>query len=180
MVHQPLVEELENMLSNQEALAKQTARSSEPNSVLLSKGKFNKKNTLTKNDNNENGSSAERNVGGNSHNNNVVKCYRCGKPGHIKKNYRMKLSKANVACESEDNKQLKWEQCFTIEVVEELHQHNGKRVIVTTNNSTYPVTKGVAEISSNNIKPERAVVYGPETKKFVSSRDVVFDEVSFY
>ncbi|KAK4404457.1 Retrovirus-related Pol polyprotein from transposon RE1 [Sesamum angolense] len=120
---------------------------------------------------------------------------RCGKFGHIKRNCRVKLSKANVACESEDYKELKWEQCFTTELVEgqiiepksptqaifnhvdnedewiidsscshhvigndslfsELHPHNGERVIVTANNSTYPVAKkGVVEISSNNMKP---------------------------
>ncbi|KAL0371749.1 UNVERIFIED_CONTAM: Retrovirus-related Pol polyprotein from transposon TNT 1-94 [Sesamum calycinum] len=38
--------------------------------------------------------------------------------GHIKRNCRVKLSKANVACESEDNKELKWEQCFTTKLVE--------------------------------------------------------------
>ncbi|KAL0433336.1 UNVERIFIED_CONTAM: hypothetical protein Slati_2667900 [Sesamum latifolium] len=193
--NQPSVEELENLLSNQEALAKQMARSSEPDAVLFSKGKFNRKNVSTKNKSNEYGSSVERTTGGNPHNSNVVKCYRCGKPGHIKKNCRVKLSKANVACESEDNKELKWEQCFTTELVEgqttesksstqaifnhvdkedewiidsgcshhvtgndslfsELHQHNGEGVIVTADNSTYPVAKeGVVEISSNNMKP---------------------------
>ncbi|KAL0404476.1 UNVERIFIED_CONTAM: hypothetical protein Sradi_2088400 [Sesamum radiatum] len=42
--NQPSVEELENLLSNKEALAKQMARSSELDSVLFSKGKFNRKN----------------------------------------------------------------------------------------------------------------------------------------
>lgn len=99
----------------------------------------------------------------------------------------MKISKANVTTENEGNEQLKWEQCFTVEVVEgrndgavpaqvlynhdscrqewiidsgcshhvtgndsllsELRQHNGERVIVTADNSVYPVAKeGVLKI----------------------------------
>ncbi|KAK4435148.1 hypothetical protein Salat_0678100 [Sesamum alatum] len=58
--NQPSVEVLENLLSNQEALAKQMARKSEPDAILFSKEKFNKKNTSTKNKNHENGSSSKR------------------------------------------------------------------------------------------------------------------------
>ncbi|KAF2287872.1 hypothetical protein GH714_003053 [Hevea brasiliensis] len=119
---------------------------------------------------------------------------RCGKIGHIKKNYRVKLSKANVARDKEDGDQLKWEQCFTVEVVEgrdnvtvestqvqalfnheicrdewiidsgcshhvtrndsllsEVRQHKGERVIVTTDNSAYPVAKeGVVKIGMDD------------------------------
>ncbi|KAL0383145.1 UNVERIFIED_CONTAM: hypothetical protein Scaly_0601800 [Sesamum calycinum] len=50
----------------------------------------------------------------------------------------------------------------------ELHPHNGEWVIVTANNSTYPVAKkGVVEISSNNMKPVKLndVLHVPGLKR---------------
>lgn len=35
--------------------------------------------------------------------NKSVKCYRCGKPGHIKKYCRVKRSKANVSCDDKED-----------------------------------------------------------------------------
>ncbi|KAJ0080953.1 hypothetical protein Patl1_12168 [Pistacia atlantica] len=166
-------EELENLLSNQEALAKQMAKNFESDAVLFSKGKPNKKNTSAWNKTKEEDSSAEK--GGNSQSKKSITCFKCGKTGHIKRNCRVKISKANVACASEGDDQLKWEQCFTVEEVEEksvqtlvnyvkndkeewiidsgcshhvtgndtlfseIRQHHGERVIVTADNSTYPV-----------------------------------------
>ncbi|KAJ0035903.1 hypothetical protein Pint_25392 [Pistacia integerrima] len=128
----------------------------------------------------EEDSSAEK--GGNSQSKKSITCFRCGKTGHIKRNCRVKISKANVACASEGDDQLKWEQCFAVEVEEksfqtlvnyvkndkeewiidsgcshhvtgkdtlfsEMRQHHGERVIVTVDNSTYPVAKeGVVTI----------------------------------
>ncbi|KAG5599947.1 hypothetical protein H5410_031317 [Solanum commersonii] len=54
--------------------------------------------------------------GGNPHN---KKFYRCGKIGHIKKNCRVKLSKVNATYTNEGDEQMKWEQCFSIQVVEQ-------------------------------------------------------------
>ncbi|KAF3653575.1 putative receptor-like cytosolic serine/threonine-protein kinase RBK1-like [Capsicum annuum] len=177
---QPCVEELENMFSNQEALTKQMAKNLETDDVLFSNEKSNKKNTSTWNKNNEEETTTEK--GGNSHNN--KKCYRCGKIGHIKKKHRVKLSKANVMCTNDGDEQMKWEQCFSIEAVEqksaqnfinyannnkreewivdsrcshhvtrddslflEIREHHGDRVIITADNSTYPVAKeGVVRI----------------------------------
>ncbi|KAJ0086611.1 hypothetical protein Patl1_07274 [Pistacia atlantica] len=110
---QPSIEELENLLSNQEALAKQMAKNFESDAVLFSKGKLNKKNTSAWNKTKEEDSSAEK--GGNSQSKKSITCFRCGKTGHIKRNCRVKISKANVACASEGDDQLKWEQCFTVE-----------------------------------------------------------------
>lgn len=60
----------------------------------------------------------EKKDGNTPQGNKSFKCYRCGKPGHIKKYCRVKLSKANVACDDKEDYQLNWEQCFTIEAVE--------------------------------------------------------------
>ncbi|XP_059281162.1 uncharacterized protein LOC132034831 [Lycium ferocissimum] len=114
---QPSVEEFENLLSNQEALAKQMAKSFESDPVLFSKDKHKKKITSTGSKNNEKRSNSEKATGGNFEN---KKCYRCGIIGHIKKNCKVKLSNANVA---------------------KLRQHNRDRVVVTANNSVYPVAK---------------------------------------
>ncbi|KAJ0018742.1 hypothetical protein Pint_11997 [Pistacia integerrima] len=97
------------------ALAKQMAKNFESNTVLFSKGKPNKKNTSAWNKTKEEDSSAEK--GGNSQSKKSITCFRCGKTGHIKRNCRVKISKANVACASEGDDQLKWEQCFTVEEV---------------------------------------------------------------
>ncbi|KAK3014348.1 hypothetical protein RJ639_008941 [Escallonia herrerae] len=122
---QPSVEELENLLSNQEALAKQISRKSisEADDVLFSKWKLKEK---------ENSKAA---VGGDKYSAksstsnadssttpqqkySSKKCYRCGKIGHIKKYCRVKLVKANTACENDDCDKLKWEQCFSIETAQ--------------------------------------------------------------
>lgn len=85
---QPSVEELENLLSNQEALAKQMAKSFESDVVLFSKDKNKKKNTSTGNKNKEKGSNSGKATDDNLENR---KCHRCGKIGHIKKTCRVKI-----------------------------------------------------------------------------------------
>ncbi|KAF2315208.1 hypothetical protein GH714_038433 [Hevea brasiliensis] len=94
------------------------AKNFESEAILFSKGKHDKKNTSAGNKNNKEGPNVGKATTDNSQNPNIVKCYRCGKIGHIKKNCRVKLSKANVASDKEDGDQLKWEQCFTVEVAE--------------------------------------------------------------
>ncbi|KAK2996300.1 hypothetical protein RJ639_026501 [Escallonia herrerae] len=67
--------------------------------------------------NKEEDSSVEK--GGNSHTKKPITCFRCRKTRHIKKNCRVKLSKANVTCTSEGDDQLKWDHCFTVETIEQ-------------------------------------------------------------
>ncbi|KAK3042181.1 hypothetical protein RJ639_001301 [Escallonia herrerae] len=122
---QPSVEELENLLSNQEALAKQISRKSiyEADGVLFSKWKLKEK------ENSKAGVGGDKYSAKSSTSNadssttpqqkySSKKCYRCGKIGHIKKYCRVKLVKANTACENDDSDKLKWEQCFSIETAQ--------------------------------------------------------------
>ena len=50
-----------------------------------------------------------------------VTCSRCGKSGHIKKFYHVKLrgEDTNTTYEVEESDDIKWEQCFSIEVIDQ-------------------------------------------------------------
>ncbi|KAJ7962110.1 Retrovirus-related Pol polyprotein from transposon TNT 1-94 [Quillaja saponaria] len=121
--NQPSVEELENLLSNQEAPAKQMAKNLEPNSVIFYKGKNNKI-TPAGNKDHEQGRKA---TDDSSQNHNSIKCYNLeewiiysGFSHHVTGNDSLLL---------------------------ELRQHNGEWVIVTADNSTHPIAKeGVVKI----------------------------------
>lgn len=54
-----------------------------------------------------------------------------GKVGHIKKNCRVKLDKANIASTSEGDDQFKWEHCFSIEAI----KHKQIQVVVNYANN---------------------------------------------
>ncbi|KAK3011851.1 hypothetical protein RJ639_010447, partial [Escallonia herrerae] len=130
---QPSVEELENLLSNQEALAKQMSLQTESNDVLFSKENSNSKHLSE-------AIGGNKNVGESSHpeKNNLlrwknVRCYRCGQPGHIKRMSRVKLvdENANVVTD-EVFDQPKWEQCFS-SVVAEAHANTSATFLAPIN-----------------------------------------------
>ena len=125
-----------------------------------------------------------------------VTCSRSGKSGHIKKFCHLKLrdEDTNTAYEVEEFDDIKWEQCFSIEVIDQpvdmastmhttgvidsidyekewivdsgcshhatgdanllsdVRPHEGKRVIMTVDNSLHPVMKEGDFNSSNDTK----------------------------
>ena len=64
-----------------------------------------------------------------------VVCNRCGKSSHIKQNFRVNLTGVNVAHETSEFEQLKWEQCLSIEAVDRPVIVNS--VVQQTNAETY-------------------------------------------
>ncbi|KAF8405092.1 hypothetical protein HHK36_009990 [Tetracentron sinense] len=115
---QPSLVELENLLTSQESLARQMAECSLSNGdgdALFSSNKksFDKekdkgrgfKNPSSKYGEEESSSTGDENRKG-------VKCYRCGKLRHIKKNCRVKLKCGNVAEKEESKGDEEWGKCF--------------------------------------------------------------------
>ena len=47
-------------------------------------------------------------------------CSRCGKPGHVKKFFGVRIcgEDANVTHEVEESGDINWEQCFSVEVID--------------------------------------------------------------
>lgn len=113
---------------------------SEPGAIPFSRGKSIEK--TSEEDTNEKRSSDS------PQGNKSCRCYKYEKIEHIKKNCRVKLFKANVAFEDEEDDQLNWEQCFTTEVVE----RRGKMVLKSITNK--------AVVNYVNYKEEWIIDFG--------------------
>lgn len=62
-----------------------------------------------------------------------VSCNKCGKSGHIKKNYRTKpKGGVNFVHEAKDDGETKWKECFSIEVID---QPSNKTTLVHHNDA---------------------------------------------
>lgn len=232
--NQPSIVELENLLSNQEALVKQMSSTTSASTtsavedVLFTKDKGRDKSTTKHVDNgkqqryaaNSDGNSKTcHRCGKHGHIKKYcrvkVVCQRCGKSGHIKPNCRVKLADENDnAVHEEKDDQLKWEQCFSIEVGEQHAQgsndsidykrdwiidsgcshhatgnasvlsgvrpHQGRRVIVTADNSLHPVVKEghlivKADKSVSDTVALRDVYHAPGLKKNLASVSQITD-----
>ncbi|KAK9190308.1 hypothetical protein WN943_018912 [Citrus x changshan-huyou] len=111
----PSIIELENLLSNLEAIHKQAANNNNSTSQVEDV-------LYTKDQGKKNYSSKCGKQGHIKRDCRVkVVCNRCGKSGHIKANCRVKLDEAgaNVANESKESEQSNWEQCLSIEVIDQ-------------------------------------------------------------
>ncbi|KAA8549858.1 hypothetical protein F0562_001542 [Nyssa sinensis] len=152
--NQPFIIELENLLSNQEALMKQIASNnkqspSQVEDALYTKDKA-KSNSFSKH---SSADSKQSKTKGQSRGNSKsyyrcgklghlkrdchvkVVCNRCEKSVHIKQNCRVNLIGANVAHKTSKFEQLKWEQCLSIEAVDQPDILNS--VVQQTNVETY-------------------------------------------
>ncbi|GMJ03539.1 hypothetical protein HRI_004023100 [Hibiscus trionum] len=161
---QPSLVEFENLLANQEALAKQMGEVSlknEEETLYASKGKRNFKQRNNGGFNRNQGEGSSREGGGSkNHKNNKKfegKCYNCGKKGYIaiscwsKKNY----VESNVVT---SNSEEEWdaEAFFTVEEeddkekLQNLSEYKGSHVLVTTNKSKLPI----AHVGNTMVSPQ--------------------------
>ncbi|XP_077217868.1 uncharacterized protein LOC143852370 [Tasmannia lanceolata] len=116
---QPSLVEFENLLASQESLARQmtgcSISGSEEEALFSSNkkpsNKYKEKKNIPSKGGDEGGSSVMSNE-----NRKGIKCYRCGKLGHIQKNCRVKLKDGNVA-ENVDNRKNEedWGRSFMAE-----------------------------------------------------------------
>ncbi|KAM7491750.1 hypothetical protein LguiA_034671 [Lonicera macranthoides] len=162
--NQPTIIDLENLLSNQEALVKQMSSASskslsQVDDVLYTNDRR-KMNFSSKNSSDNKQSRNEGESGGDS-----KTCFRCGKTRHFKRNCRVKIvcnrcgnschikrrncrvklkkKDANTAHENNESEQANWEQCFSIVAVDQSEN------VTSTMHQTDTHTNGNVHIDYN-------------------------------
>nr|DAD31904.1 TPA_asm: hypothetical protein HUJ06_010755 [Nelumbo nucifera] len=136
-MNQPSIVELENLLSNQEALVKQMSGKF-PN---VEDALFVKDKSKTRNAHKHSSSDGkQQKAEGEQSSTSKLTCYRCGKVGHIKANFRVKIvckkcdkpghikpncrvklaeSDASIAHEAKEEDESNWDKCLSIEVIDQ-------------------------------------------------------------
>nr|GEW82405.1 retrovirus-related Pol polyprotein from transposon TNT 1-94 [Tanacetum cinerariifolium] len=144
---QPSVEELENLLANQEALARQIAKNIDSDAVLFSKGKNNKKHTPSASKKPEGESSARKSDDVNSRNHKgPPKSYRC--VVERRDNTTIKPM-PDLVLYNEESCKKEWivdsgsshHVTGNASLLSEIRQHKEEWVIITADDSTHPVEK---------------------------------------
>lgn len=166
---QPSLEEFKCLLSSQESLAKQmvgvSINEQEENALTARK-----KNFKGKQERKQDSSSVPSNGDSSNGFKKAFRYFRCGRPGHIKKNCHVKLKESNVAGTKKldrSQNEEQWESCFVARIDDRvdfrkdwivdsgcehhltgndsqfssLHSYEGTDAIITANNTAYPVEK---------------------------------------
>ncbi|KAI9108595.1 hypothetical protein K1719_020479 [Acacia pycnantha] len=100
---------------------------------------------------------------------------------HIKRNCRVKLSKANVACTSEGDNQLNWDHCFTVEAIEQKstqaflnYAYNKKDEWIIDSGLTKNLVS-VPQITDSR----KCVLFGPNDVKVLDNVEEISADVIF-
>ncbi|KAH7843402.1 hypothetical protein Vadar_016136 [Vaccinium darrowii] len=133
---QPTIIELENLLSNQEALAKQMASNNKKNNQNQQQGHNWKNNqqqgSYWKKKNQQQGGGSQGEI------KKAYYCYRCGNSGHIKKYCRTVMNEGNVGAfkngSGEPSGNREWDTCLSTEILDK-RKMSREPVLTSTNAS---------------------------------------------
>jgi hypothetical protein len=179
---QPTLVEFESLLTSQESLARQMAGCSisgnEGDALFSNKKKyFSKEKNKGKNDDSskhgDGGESFKKRYG----NKKSVKCYRCGKLGHIKKDCLVKLKEGYVAKkEGESKHEEEWGKCFMAGTskIDVLSSVNYKNDWVVDSGCGHHLTSDKSKFSSfQDYKRNDAVITADNSIYSIKKEEVV-------